>query len=381
MNVIEFNPRWNRNLVFCMVDNTAQYLPSIKELIKNQADGVLANLYRKGYHVIQGTDENTLLNHAANLNYDFAVVFSTGTEFLNGRSFFNAIDELIKKDFFIIGHILDRDDGYYELHHQCYLINLNHYKNLNRPEIGHQEMFCKHYETEPIRSEENLHDNYTPLWIEKGYTEKEYQHKLHGWNIIRIGLERGLSIFAFDENIRNNKIHFYPESPDDFNKQLEWAYYRLNYCATSHVHTESTETIDTDIEKFEQIVTPASSSWFVDFVSENSTVIYYDYNQKSLDYWKEKSPKIPGVSYQFVLCDLLANTDFVDYLDPNKKTFINLSNIFNYEGTTFFYSLSYRYFKEKKLVEKIKSKIPNAVIYFTMKSKLFETIPTWHLSS
>ena len=381
MNVIEFNPGWTRRMIVCMVDNTQHYLPFIKEFIKNQADGVLDNLYKKGYHVLVGTDENILLNHAANLDYDHALVFSTGTEFVNGTDFFKSIDQLVHEDFYIAGHVLDRKDGYYELHHQCYVINLKYFRQTNRPEIGKQQLYTAHTQTEPRRSEDNYHDDYTPLWVVKGYTEREYQHKLHGWNILRVAFEYDLPIKIFGENQRNNKIHFYPESPEDFNKQLSWAYHRLNYCRTSHVHTEATETINIEGKTYEQIVTPASSSWFIDYISENGVVVYYDYNQSSLDYWREHAPKIKNIKYKFILCDLLSKDDFVDNLDSSKTTLINLSNIFNYEGTTFFYSKNYRNYKEEQLVDKIKNKIPTSKIYFTMRSKLFNDLPTWHINS
>ncbi len=119
-----------------MVDNTRYYQPDIKTLIKNQADSVLANVYNKGYKVLQWTDEDLLLNAAANTDSKYALVFSTGTEFINGSEFFNRIESIVEHDFFIAGHVLDRGDAYYELHHQCYLVNLEYYRKLGRPSVG-----------------------------------------------------------------------------------------------------------------------------------------------------------------------------------------------------------------------------------------------------
>lgn len=381
MNVIEFNPGWNRSIVVCMVDNTRLYLPSIRELIKNQADGVLDNLYKKGYHVLVHSDENLLLNYAANLKYKHALIFSTGTEFTNGNEFFNSLDKLFENDFFVAGHVLDRKEGYYELHHQCYVINLQHFIHIGRPEIGQPAMYSEHSQLEPFRSQVNFHDDYTPIWIERGYTEKKYLHKLHGWNIIKVAMENNLSVIVFDKSLRDNKMHFYPESPDDFHKQLSWAYHRLYFCHQQYVHKQPTETMDIEVKKFEQIVTPASSAWFTNYIDRDGTVMYYDYNQNSLDYWRANAPNIENVQYKFVLCDLLVNSDFIDELDPNKTTLVNLSNIFNYEGTTFFYSKEYRYFKQKELVDKIKHKVPDAEIYFSMEAKLFDQLPSWHINS
>ena len=380
MNILEFNPSWKTDIAFCFVDNTRQYLPHIRELIKNQADGCLVNIYNKGYTVFQWIDEDALLKHAAGKGYKHAVVISTGTEFLNGHAFFNALEELVKQQFFVAGHVLDRKDAYYELHHQCYVVNLEAYNMLGQPTIGKQELGSTHVQDAPWRSVDNWHDDYTPKTVSAGDQVRMYNHKCHGWNILKTAFEKDMPVLIFDESIRDNKKHFYPESPTDFNKQLSWAYYRLSYCQQTFVHTSNTETINLPIKTYNQVVTPASGTWFVDYVTTGSTVIFYDYNEKALDYWKARVPAIEGVTYKFVLCDLLATDNLVDHLDTVDDTLVHLSNIFNYEATVFFYSTDYRNYKEQELLKDIKEKIPTADIFFNLRAKPFDTIPSWHLS-
>jgi len=376
MNVLEFNPGWKTDIAFCFVDNTRTYQSNIREFMKNQADGTLANIYNKGWTVYQWIDEDVLLQHACNKGHKWAVVFSTGAEFINGTKFFDAILAMIKNDFFVAGHILDRADAYYELHHQCYVINLEKYKELGCPEIGKQEFGSKHIQNIPLRSKDNIHDDYTPLTIGYGdYTRDEYQHKCHGWNILSVAFNNKETVLVFDSNIRNNKRHFYPESPKDFYKNLSWAYHRLNFCHDTFVHTSNTETVHLPLKKYKQIVTPASGFWFADYLATDATVIMYDYNQASLNYWKEKFPE-----YKFILCDLLGEGSLVDYIDTSiSDTLINLSNIFNYEGTVFFHSLEYRKYKQQVLVDAIQSAMPSANVYFSLQAELFDTVPTWHL--
>jgi hypothetical protein len=141
------------------------------------------------------------------------------------------------------------------------------------------------------------------------------------------------------------------------------------------VHTSNTETIDLPVRQYKQIVTPASGVWFTDYLAPGANVIMYDYNKASLDYWQTQHPE-----YKFVQCDLLGESNLLDYIDTSiPDTFINLSNIFNYEGTVFFYSLVYRKYKETELVNRIKSMLPSATINFSMQSDLFDVVPTWHL--
>jgi hypothetical protein len=376
MNILEFNPVRKTDIAFCFVDNTRSYQSGIREFMKNQADGTLATVYAKKWTIYQWIDEDALLRHACNKGHKWAVVFSTGTEFINGAAFFDAVQSMIKKDFFIAGHVLDRSDAYYELHHQCYLINLEKYKELGWPVVGEQELGSKHIQYIPERSDNNIHDDYTPLTVNYGnYTREEYQHKCHGWNILSIAFDNKETVLVFNETVRSNKKHFYPESPKDFYKNLSWAYYRLNYCHTTFVHTSNTEIIELPVRQYKQIVTPASGVWFTDYLAPGANVIMYDYNKASLDYWQGQRPE-----YKFVQCDLLGESNLLDYIDTSiPDTFINLSNIFNYEGTVFFHSLAYRKYKETELVNRIKSILPSATINFSMQSDLFDVVPTWHL--
>jgi hypothetical protein len=390
MNVVEFKVGSNP-IAFCFIDNTHQYNSAwTQELIKNLADYTISNLTSKGYNVYQSDNEDSALTRVVDLEYNYAVVFSTGTEFINGSEFFKEVERLVNTDFYVYGHILDRGEAYYELHHQCYLINLKKYKELGCPKIGQINLGNTHQQQVPRRSVDNIHDNYTPLWIEPGNYDRVYNHQLHGWNLISKILEVGGTIRAFDEKIRNNKKHYYPENQNDFLKHISWAYSRYQYCANEFVHTNNTELIKIPNGEYEQIITPASGTWFIDYIKNDQpvTVVYYDYNQQSLDYWKSNAPILNNVTYKFVKVDLLGIYS-VDQLimNPKKKTLINLSNIFCYEGTAMFSSLEYRLRKETEIIKLIPK---DWTVILSMSStqgftnqhndvKLNElTKPTWH---
>jgi hypothetical protein len=391
MNVVEFKSK-NTLIAFCFIDNTHQYNSAwTREIIKNISDYTISNLNSKGYSVYQSENEDSALNKVANIGYKYAVVFFTGTEFVNGSDFFTEVNKLIESDFYIYGHILDRGDAYYELHHQCYLINLDKYRSLGNPIIGQTELGNGHQQQAPNRSLENVHDNYTPLWINSGNIKKNYNHKLHGWNIISKFLNDGGTIYAFDEKIRASKKHYYPENQTEFLKHIAWAHARYHYCANNFVHTQNTEVMESIDTDYEQIITPASGSWFKNYISKTRpvTVVYYDYNQQSLDYWKLNAPPIDNVTYKFLKIDLLGIYNPQDLINnTNKKTLINLSNIFCYEGTALFASLEYRLQKEKELLNVIPKNwkiviIASSIGGFTERSsdvKITHLIkPTWHV--
>jgi hypothetical protein len=356
MNVVTYKSN-HEDIVYIFVDRTSTYKNNwTTEIIKNITDFNISNIWSKGYSVIVGIDEDQLLKSAVKNNFKIAVVLSTGTDFINGDSFFNAVKELSYQDFFIAGHILDRKEGYYELHHQCYIINLKIYQSLGLPDIGQEELGSTHRQCIPWRSFENIHDDYTPLWISGGDDYKTYSHKLHGWNILSTAFKNDLTVKVFDDNFRHNKKYYYPDNNKEFIKHIAWAYSREKYCSIDFVHTAHTEVVNITEKDFECIITPASGAWFTPHISKDKpvTVLYYDYNQKSLDYWKEHAPKIDNVTYEFIKIDLLGICNYNTILPKGKgKTIINLSNIFCYEGTSTFLSLSYRLSKENELLDNI----------------------------
>jgi hypothetical protein len=365
----------NTNIVFCCIDNSDSYeSDQTRRLIRNQAEYTISNIFQKGYTVVRGTDEDLLLKSLD--QYHYAVVFNIGTEFINGFDFFNAIEQLITQDFYLAGHILDRSDhdAYYELHHQCYVINLDTHRAYANTPIGQQAFDHPHQQIVPNRSSSNFHDNYTPKWVKQGWTITTYQHKCHGWRILGEALMNNLSIIVFDDKIRNSKRYYYPENQADFDKQVEWAYYRQKYCAEEFVHTANTETSSfTPPELLRQVVTPASGTWYDAYIDPINpvTVIFYDYNQKSLDYWSKHAPIRKNVTYKYIRCDLLAGEDFINDIDPSiDNTLINLSNIFNYEATTFFYGLEERIELEKKLLAKLRVIVPHAWVNFSARAAI-----------
>jgi hypothetical protein len=372
MNVIKFNSYKELSIVFCIIDNTKNISDGyVKELTKNQADFTISNLWTKGYTIYQGLNIDEVLKEAS-VNFDYACVLSTGTEILNGDNFFVSLEEELKDNFLIKGHILDRGDAYYELHHQCFLVNLKNYKSLGYPEVGLQSIGRSHTQFEPVRSTDNDHDNYTPLFITAGEKIKTYNHKCYGWNIISISLKNNLDIKRFSKSTLKNKKHFYPENLKDFYEHSRFFYDRENYCMNEFVHYSNTESNFKIGNTLTQYVMPASGNKYLNHIDKTKPVrvVIYDYNQKSLDYYEKTVPRLDNVTYSFVKWNLLTEIiDLKQYLDHNDiYTLIDLSNIFCYEGTAIFSSVKYRLTQENKLLSYIKDSFPNAYINFSGRS-------------
>ncbi len=102
-----------------IVDDTHEYKPWMRELVKNTADYTITNVTGMGYDVYVVNHADSILKNLVT-NYNVAVVISAGTEFINGRTFFDNLPS----NFFLLGHVLDMGDGYYGLHYQCYVIKI-----------------------------------------------------------------------------------------------------------------------------------------------------------------------------------------------------------------------------------------------------------------
>jgi hypothetical protein len=162
---------------------------------------------------------------------------------------------------------------------------------------------------------------------------------------------------ALKDNLKNKKIIKIDKiiNQKDFLKHCQWAYMRHNYCADEFIHTNNTEQGVFESTDFEQVFVPASGLWWTNVISRTKPVkvVMYDYNQKALDYWKNNTPKINNVEYEFIKVDLLTESYDFSHFDKTLPSIIILSNIFAYEGTSFLYSLEYRLTKENEILTTI----------------------------
>jgi hypothetical protein len=389
------------NIVFVIESNFHKIKNnSTKEIIQNIAEYQIGNLNVMGYDVIISISEDVTLNKLAD-KYDYAVVFTADTEF-QGDAFFKHLHKLIEQDFYIAGHILDRKEGFYELHEQCYVINLKKHKEYEFPQIGDLKRDSDHYTSEPIRSEENFHDDYTPLWIKPGSEMKTYKHKWHGWNIIRVALDNKENIVVFDEAIRSSKKCYYAQHETDFIENSKQIYKKYNQSANRlfyPINTEDLQQVNVN-GKIKQYITPASGFNWVKYLDkygydDTTEVIFYDYNPNALFYMEQTIKSFSGGDYQqflkkhnrhktpdwlntkleiaehfqtvsniwhikdkvkfkFVECDLLNEFTIKPKNDPN--VILNVSNIFAYEPTVPFMPTKERVYKQNQLIKLLKEK-------------------------
>jgi hypothetical protein len=167
-------------------------------------------------------DPNEILSWAAEQDLNHVLVVAVGNNLSKRDNLYHSLPKFFENntDFAVAGHILDKGEKYYELHHQCFIVNVQWWKNAGRPLIGKEEQSTEWQTTKPKRSQENWHDNYTPHWIAKGDETQSYTGKRFGWNIINQALESNAKVISFDETIRDSKYYIYPEVTKDFHTKI-----------------------------------------------------------------------------------------------------------------------------------------------------------------
>jgi hypothetical protein len=351
----------SKDICVCIVDDTDQYDSWTRELVKNRADYTITNCTGMDYDVYVDRDIDNILTSVSD-NYRVAVIISPGTEFVNGDAFFNNIP----KNFSLIGHILDAGESYYILHPQCYVLNLEIFNSIGKPEIGKHEYFKSFSTTAPCRSNENIHDDYTPLWIKPGEKLNNYKHRGYGYNLIKSLLDNNFTIEAFDTEQRKNKHYLYT----DINTS-DWIYKRYNYCLTDHIYKTNTggdklPIVESPIRNL--IVPAAGMNWYNTIkkygYSKDCLIKFYDYNISSLDWIKNQTQNITNINFEYHRIDVLTNAeDFLNLID-NHTQYVEFSNIFSYEPTAALIPLKHRLQVQNDLIKRIATINSECYIHF-----------------
>jgi hypothetical protein len=431
--MVVFNQTNTNPIVICIIDNRDLYQSGwATEVSINISDFLVHRFATKGYDIFIGKDEDELLTFASSQEYSHAVVIAMGMSLGLSDRIFPAIEKICKQDFFVAGHILERNEqsywknGYYELHHQFYIVQLEDYKQLGFPSIGKQQDI-PHIQTEPLRSTECLYnDHEVAAWIKPGTTNKEYAMKCHGWNIISTALAHNKTIIDLGEDIRNNKKYLYYEHDHVFLRMMSDIYHNQFFCNNFYASWNSDQFKDhiPFDGPVEQYITVGIGVYWITYlerigITPNTKVIFTDINHNTLqfmkamveewdgtnyaefyrahlpiipvgtyndidayieytkkewesfiskhDNWQELWAKIKSLKFEYVLIDYMSTYD-LNWIEPNKRTLLNLSDVFTHSPYTATQSLKYRVTCENKLINKLKQIDPNINVMMTSRS-------------
>jgi hypothetical protein len=188
----------------------------LRQYIKNTFYELMSDFDKMYVH----HNPDTILEN--NMDCDYLAVFGSGhiTKNMNLKT---GIEKLCRdNDFFIAGHIIHHVNTYPFLHPQMFIINMNKYKEYGCPMIGYYEESEVLELHKPERSPENVHDDYTPLWLKPSNEIFSCINRKFGWNLIHISLNNNVPVLNFSDEIRWSKQYLYPtDKSHAFSKCLQ----------------------------------------------------------------------------------------------------------------------------------------------------------------
>jgi hypothetical protein len=281
-----------------------------------------------------------------------------------------------------------------------------------------------------MRSELNYHDSHTPIWVALGNVQRNYKHKAHGWNILSVAFSNAKHVQVFTSYIRDSKKHYYPEYPESYMNEINYVYNRDAFCSGVAVYPFNSESFkQLPVSNVEQLVVPAAGlNWMLlvnNYCTDDVVIKFYDYSLPTLNFIRKLFSDWDGIDYvkfvnsyltetfgfiankheipfcgpqdletewlkfkddchwdkfkklkvEFHWVNLLDTSKSLYWIDQNKNTLINASNIFNYIGTAMTYNLEARKHAEQKFLEQV----PNAFVLLGRKADagLNDQVPTW----
>ena len=439
--IVKYNSIGQKKIVLCILNNLKDCKNSMaKDISINTIDFMIQGAVGNNFDILIGDNETELLVESANTDlYTHAVIITVGTYLWSGDKLFKEIEKLCNQDFFIAGHILDRGEGYLELHKQFYIIHLHDYKNLGYPTVAEGEWFVDdpHSEYVPIISEYKYHADKIIENMELGTEKKTYKFKLHGWNILKLALAHNKKTIDIGDAIRSSKRYLYHEHDNVFINEYSKIFHQQLFARNVVAPWNSDKVYDQipfdgPVEQY--ITLGTGLNWIRNLVivgyNTNTKVVFTDINHNCLTFMKELIESWDGIDYdkfyhsfkQFrpsgvpvhvfenhsasnefnkfkVLFDdwpktwneirkLTFDYRLIDYtaeydltwIASDKKTLINFSDLFNYTSLISFQSVKFRIAAENRLIDKLIKINPNIVAIFTSRSasgyKSFTDVPS-----
>lgn len=204
--------------------------------------------------------------------------------------------ELIQKNlrgYSLIGHILDKSDQYFEIHEQCFVIEVSAYKDIGCPKYsGGNNLELQNVS----RSKENFHNEYTPVTVFADEGMSKFTNIKDGALIISKLLEHGYNIRPFTEEERKHKFYLYNDITMKYG-----SYLRIEANMSDTVFNCATEPlISENMPTVQKIITPANGLQalaIVDRCENLHTIDFKDINSKQLEFTQKLIQEYQGKDF------------------------------------------------------------------------------------
>jgi hypothetical protein len=186
-----------RKLVFVVLDGDNKNLTMASILFNYHGA-------RTGHEVIECNTWVEGFNLAKSRGYAHGLFVHSGTVFTDLEEFLRLLDNYPHRG--IVGHITDplNSNNFY-LNPQCFFLELAHFE---QSDFTVTDYACR----KPVRSDQNIHHDYTPFWIKPSDEIGFYQASEFGEGLIAKQLNRNDIIVNWLQHLREHKKYLY--NPD-----------------------------------------------------------------------------------------------------------------------------------------------------------------------
>ena len=197
-------------------------------------------------------------NWAKEHGHGQALFVNSGTLITDWQKFAELIDNYPHSG--LIAHLIYYPDQRLYLHDQCWFMNIDYFESTDFT-VTHVDHPL------PIRAEQNLHDDYTPLWVRPSSTDRtKYDVTKFGQGIIARQMQNNRPIVNWNNPSRDLKFFMY-NKPLDLTK---FQYYKD--IAENQLWVFNNEPIV--VVKKEKLITPGSGlSWMLNLIDPSTKEI------------------------------------------------------------------------------------------------------------
>lgn len=191
--------------------------------------------------------------------FRWAVVIASGSFIYSQDPVLEAVAYAREQQVPLVAHILHRDQCY-SLHPQFFVLDLRVYGAARHPALISNNIRHAIRSRRVSRSVENVHHDYTPLWIKpaSGFDVCDIDEHAFGARLINAFLNLGYEIKNVPVSVRQNKLHLYPR----FNTQ--------QLINLSHRNFDVAADADSDLGKFKLLLQDFETNTVKSFYATNT---------------------------------------------------------------------------------------------------------------
>jgi len=266
------------------------------------------------YPIIICQDWKEGFEQAKKQNYTHVLFCQSGTVFDDINEFFKQLDNYPHQG--LVGHIIDPliADEFFSLHPQCFFLELDKFSS-DCFDDGKFETYGI------VRSDKNIHDDYTPLWISADNNKiKKYQTKF-GQKLIGTQLNNRRTVSNWHQTFRDNKVFLYrPEIYD------QWVDLQQKYTDLAESQLWITNNQKLFFAGTKHLISPASGLyWIMSVVTQdNDKITLVDISKTQIELAQALISQWDGVNYSefvfdFVKKKKLTHLQFEKALSPIER--------------------------------------------------------------